>query len=400
MFCTSVHKGGAVKISIGNPVKGEDFFDREKEQRTMWRHLERDHILLLAPRRIGKTSLMYRLYETAHAQGFQSTICSFASCDSELACMQELYKAVTDEHRIDQKMKERLMDQLKKVKGVKFAGVGIEWDPSSQTTWQVLGEALTNALQQTETSWLICVDEVPVFVLKLLEQEDGRAKARSFLYWFRDLRQKHHEKVRWILAGSIGMDTVASRLKISDTINDLAPFPLGAFDDTTAHMFLNELSASYEITLEEAVRQHMIERIGWPVPYYLQLMLSQLLDMHGEQSTPTIDDVDHAFENLLSPSYKVHFDYWKQRLTDELNHPDAEYATHLLNHACKDASGVSKATLSQALEAKISDPNKKNETLVYLLDVLENDGYLVFNNDRYQFRLAWLREYWQRRVAL
>ncbi|MDQ3773238.1 MAG: hypothetical protein M3461_02095 [Pseudomonadota bacterium] len=42
----------------GPVVRGEDFFDREHEQARFWRDLETDNLLLLAPRRVGKTSLM------------------------------------------------------------------------------------------------------------------------------------------------------------------------------------------------------------------------------------------------------------------------------------------------------------------------------------------------------
>ena len=42
---------------IGKPAEGEDFFDRERELRQVWDRLETDNVLLLAARRVGKTSL-------------------------------------------------------------------------------------------------------------------------------------------------------------------------------------------------------------------------------------------------------------------------------------------------------------------------------------------------------
>lgn len=54
-----------MKLTIGNPVVGDDFFDRELEQRQIWRKLESNHLLMLAPRRIGKTSLIYRLCQSS-----------------------------------------------------------------------------------------------------------------------------------------------------------------------------------------------------------------------------------------------------------------------------------------------------------------------------------------------
>lgn len=43
----------------GQPVVGDDLFGRDYELKTLWERLERgEHVLLLAPRRVGKTSLM------------------------------------------------------------------------------------------------------------------------------------------------------------------------------------------------------------------------------------------------------------------------------------------------------------------------------------------------------
>lgn len=63
-----------VAIKVGSPVRGEDFFDREREQRRLWQHLATDHVLLLAPRRVGKTSLMLKLADDAAAKGFEGTL--------------------------------------------------------------------------------------------------------------------------------------------------------------------------------------------------------------------------------------------------------------------------------------------------------------------------------------
>ncbi len=46
-----------LKNAIGKPVRGDSFFDREAEQRQLWRILDADDILLLAPRRVGKHHL-------------------------------------------------------------------------------------------------------------------------------------------------------------------------------------------------------------------------------------------------------------------------------------------------------------------------------------------------------
>ena len=47
---------------IGQPVAGDDLYGREYELDRLWEQLEQgEHILMLAPRRVGKTSLMLEL---------------------------------------------------------------------------------------------------------------------------------------------------------------------------------------------------------------------------------------------------------------------------------------------------------------------------------------------------
>ncbi|MCI5146150.1 MAG: hypothetical protein D3923_11630 [Candidatus Electrothrix sp. AR3] len=82
-----------------------------------------------------------------------------------------------------------------------------------------------------------------------------------------------------------------------------------------------------------------------------------------------------------------------------MGNPDDGHAVRVLNAVCRNQTGASRSVLSQILQERIKEPEQREETLRYLLDVLENDGYLICMGDRYQFRLEWLREYWLRRVA-
>ncbi len=52
-----------MKIVTVNAVRGEDFFNRERELDEIWSTLQGDSILLAAPRRVGKTSIMLHLID-------------------------------------------------------------------------------------------------------------------------------------------------------------------------------------------------------------------------------------------------------------------------------------------------------------------------------------------------
>lgn len=386
-----------MKLTIGNPVKGDDFFDREAEQKKLWRQLETDNVLMLAPRRIGKTSLIFRLCETAEQHRFSAVYCSFAGCDSERDCVHTLFKALHALQTIGQKNAAFFAG----IRSIKLGAVGIEWHSDAADNWRQAGEEITKALSASEDQWLVCIDELPVFVVKLLQQgEEGRQRARTFLYWLRDLRQANFERVRWLMAGSVGLDTVAARLRIADAINDLPPFPLDAFSVDCAHRFLDKLAASYTMPLAAKVRDRMVESVGWPVPYYLQLLFSQLRDAFDESGlAPDLASVDTAFEKLLGPGYRGHFDYWRQRLDDELGQPEAGHAMRLLARICRDHNGLDATALGLILHDAIADDSERDRALRYLLNVLESDGYIAHRGERYSFRLEWLRRFWQREYA-
>ena len=389
-----------MRTVIGSPVEGEDFFDRERERRLMWRRLDSDSLLLLAPRRIGKTSLMRKLCAEAAGHDFHAFSLSFAACPDELACVRELSRALAEAApTLVDAVQTRLKALLPSVKSLKFGPLGIELMQGESPDWRTLGEALARAIGELDGRWLISVDEVPVFLLGLLKRDDGLARVRGFLYWWRDLRQQHHGSIRWILAGSIGLDTVAARHGIGDTVNDLIPTPLGAFDLDTADRFLCALADTAGIKLGKPTRKAMIDALGWPVPYYLQILFGQLQERIDDGARPDPALIDGILDDLLSPTHKGYFDYWRQRLNDELGSPEAAQAVHLLNHCARDPDGVRRDTLSQALGEQIQGPDQREERLRYLLDVLESDGYLVETDGRWRFRLGLLRRYWLKRVA-
>lgn len=386
-----------MKISVGNPVEGDDFFDREQEQVRAWRKLDGSHLLMLAPRRIGKTSLILRLCATARQHSRYAVHCSFAKCESESDCIRELFNALATQQSIAQRTKALFAS----LKSVKLGELGIEWHAASPEKWREAGEELGKALSDGNDDWLVCIDELPVFIINLLQQgEEGRRKARAFLYWLRDLRQTHYRRVKWLLAGSIGLDTLAARLGLSDTINDLEPFPLDAFSEDSAKRFLGELANSYNIQLDEGLRGNVVRRVGWPVPYYLQLMFEHLREESEESGrAPDAAMVERVFEKLLGMGYRNHFDYWRQRLDEELGQPEAGQAVKILSQICRSPAGDGRDNLAQVLGTVISDGEARDKTLNYLLEVLVSDGYLIERNGRYAFRLEWLRVYWQRRFA-
>jgi len=393
-----------IQNAVGRPVQGEDFFDRITEVAEIWARLETDDILLLAPRRVGKTSLMYRLRDTAGERERRALYFSVADANNELAFARKLLAEIA---RHDPK--KTVLKALKKspisrffgkVKKFGIASVELELKDDAQANWALVGESIVSAVGGTGSRWLILVDELPIFILALLRADTSGMRARDFLNWFRTLRQ-HAEigkNVRWLLAGSIGLDTVARRMNLGDTINDLYLYTdFGAFSRKAACALLDQLAVSYSMILNDNVKNRICDRMGWLIPFHLQMCFADLsaLRPRGE---PSVDDVDVVYENLLSPSKKSYFDFWRQRLHEELGAPDDGRAVNILNAIAADDAGASRPTLSGVLSPELSDATAREQQLIYLVDVLISDGYIVRVEDRYHFRSVLLRDYWRRNV--
>jgi uncharacterized protein len=379
-----------IRNSIGCPVEGQNFFNRDDEQALLWQRLESDHILLLAPRRVGKTSLLYRLEATAEQHNFKPIFVSVASHSTEVAFLRALIEAVAVPGRFGRRLVNRASKLLERIKSLSVSEVSVELEAQA---WQDIGEEFLQMLQASKQRCLVMLDELPIFVLNLLRAH-GRERVRLFLNWFRHVRLDRQARlaVRWLICGSIGLDTVTQRERLGDTINDLAIARLDAFSPPHARSLLLELARNYEIELRADVYEHMLDKIGWLIPYHLQLLFSAVRDLGVE--TPSIETVDCAYAGLLANHHKGYFDPWYQRLRDELGPVDEAYALALLEAAANDSSGVPTKTLHELLRSR----GATHELTRYLLDVLINDGYLVMNEERWRFRSRLLRDYWRSMV--
>ena len=176
----------------GAVAEGADIFNLTSEMAKFWRDLDTDNLLLPAPRRVGKTSLMRRMAAESAAHGFTTIFVDVSDCADELRFVQRLYSEILDsssgDHlwkRISESAFGKTVQRIQKMGG---AGFSLEFAPDA-TSWARLGEELADALSRLEQRWLIQIDELPVFVLKLLDQGTPaeRTRVREFLYWMRRL---------------------------------------------------------------------------------------------------------------------------------------------------------------------------------------------------------------------
>lgn len=190
----------------GKPAEGDDFFDRERETRRLWERIDTDNVLLLAPRRVGKTSLMFRLRDGAEREGFHAAYVRVADVTTEIGFVERLYEAAQKlapaKKAIRHIAKGPLGRSLRRIEKLGLFSISIALGESAETQWQALGGAL-----------------------------------------------------------SAGLDSVTKRMRFGDTINDLYLFTdFGAFTPEVADQLLDALGKTYDLPLATEVKAHIRER--------------------------------------------------------------------------------------------------------------------------------------------
>ena len=192
---------------------------------------------------------------------------------------------------------------------------------------------------------------------------------------------------------SIGLDAVARRHVLSDTINDLRSWTLGPFDADTADSFVAELADAYEWVMAPAVRTRILAEIEWLIPHHLQGVMSELMHQpHGG-----IVDERHvvaAIEALIGR--RNYFNSWDERLTPSLGTPHDGHARVILRQCARDPRGAIGASVNAAMADEIADARTRATAIAELRDVLSHDGYLVEDGERLRFRSSILRRFWAR----
>lgn len=417
----------------GTPVEGENFFGRQREVQRLLELLQQHDVLLLGARRIGKTSIARAILKalgdvdardvdasgTTEAIGDSAWLgieVNVASCPDEKAFVEKLARAVAQNTQPTFQnplggLKDWLAQQFGRIDAVAVGGVRINLGASGQGDWCQLANQTLERMGAASGRWLIFIDELPIFLYNILNADPshGVQRVRRFLDWFRnDVRALPAcRNIRWLLCGSVGLDTLVQREGMADTINSLKHEMLAPFEEAEALAMLKKLAHRYEFSLSDEDLQALINAVHWPQPYYLQVLFHHLRRSFGEHPEwPMQRLIDSAMDAAVQPGADNDFHHWEQRLQMQLGSIDGAHAQALLTLAAQSQAGYRAESLFVALQARMPDENDdvQRAKFVALRDILLRDAYWAQSESsdgrRYAFRLELLRRWWHRRGQL
>jgi hypothetical protein len=271
-----------------------------------------------------------------------------------------------------------------------------------QPRWQTSGEELFDAIARIPETVVLILDEFAIMIDGMAHLDAHREDARLLLRWLRHFRQSPRIKnVRFLVAGSIGIGNVLSNLGESASMNDFEHLKLQPFTDPVADQFLQALSESHDVPLSAAARKKVLQLIGTQVPYFLQIMFSEIAKASNERGiVPTPAAVQALYhDKVLGMDCKPYFDHYYGRMREHYDEQDEKAAKALLR-ILSNLGAVRRETCYQIYrkEREGADIERFN----CLMGNLENDFYVGFNSQQnaYQFSCKLLRDWWLRHYGM
>ena len=384
-------------------MSGDDFFGRDRELQVLEARVrDRNHVLLTGQRRMGKTSIARELGRRLEGKGwvFLFTDIEGATCAEDVVASvaEAVHPVRSISSRIVTGMRRWISESVEEVSALDF-GVKIRAG-LNEGSWRTFGKKLLGECATHDKPVLLVLDELPIFLKRMLREPGGERRIDEFLSWLRGaLQAVGGGSLSLIVSGSIGLRPLVHRLGIPDRINYLDSVRIGPWDRETSVKCFRRLAASHDLRVEEGVAEAVYDALGIGIPHQVQSFFARLWDfavMHGRGSV-TVASVGEVYEKeLLGPRGQSDLAHYETRLMDGLGEGNYSIAMEILAEAATQGvfAPAARSCLGQ-LYAKVLDnvPGRITDTL----EILVHDGYLEAGEDGHRFPSRLLKDWWSAR---
>lgn len=386
-----------MNITIGPPVTSDDFFDREELIESIWDILHSQSILLAAPRRVGKSSIMLKLFREP-PPGFDVLWLDGENYDTPGDLVADL---AVQAGKLRGNLKAFFGSLLPGIEELEIWEVKLKLRKQLSGSWRTEGEEVVRKALKQDTKLLLIIDELPMLLHKLITAsgESGTKTAQDLLDWLRHLRQAPEflTQVRQVVGGSIGLPRIAAMIGSSHRINDLQPLEVGAFERPRARELAKLLLKSRGVKLPDQTMEAFLDQIGAPLPIFIQIMASAVAAEARRRGQPADAELIRTCyeQRALGPEFRGCFEDYYERLNRYYSPEEARIARTLLRELAITKTSLSKASLLGVYRKELgetADPSKFDLLLTWLSD----DFYLEEAPDgRVQFKSTWMRDWWR-----
>ena len=381
---------------VGQVAMGDNFYNREFELEDIWDVIQKGgHVLLSAPRRVGKTSIMRKI-EDEPKDGYIVMYIDTESADGENEFWAKLYHAITEEEFVNkiQTQAQNLWESIKNIRLKKVTAAGVEFDEARVTDFEHSFKKIIESLDGN-IKLIIMLDEFAQTVENIIKYEDEK-NALSLLKAHHTLRmdKKRFPNINFIYAGSIGLESVVRKINGTKYINDLTGVKISPLEFEDAKNFIDELLTTQKFKMDDMQKKYFLDKIEWLIPFYIQLILDEIRKLYRQNPNLTSSMIDEAIENAIG--HRNYFDHWQIKLKEAFDKNSYLFAKEVLNTICENDIIISSEIFNLITKHSLDDDDAKEiiHSLVY-------DGYINNNDDikKYRFNSPILRMWWCKNVT-
>ena len=373
----------------------------------LWDQLAGNNLLLIAPRRFGKTGVMRHVLKKPRP-GYHVVYIEVEAISTPESFAAELIAALLANDKV-----RSILSNIKKlpleivnfvtnrVEEVDVEGVKIKLKQALGDSWQTTTRKLLLEMEKTTETPIFIIDEFPQFIDNI-SRSQGEDQAKSFLSWFRSLRMRQKDELRrfrFILGGSTGIDVILRRLRASDKLNDCFRLPVEPVSRKDGERIIEGLAQRYELDFTEEAIESFFELIGTPVPYFIHLFVSQIIldpTMKGKPLTP--QDLQKVYRlRVVGPSCRSYFDYFRQRL-ERYGVPGERAAIAVLREIAEAPKGRISDSALYEIYRKARKKGASDVEFREIMADLECDWYVSLDTatNEYFFLIQIMKAWWNR----
>ena len=384
-----------MKIIIGPAAEGDFYFARPYLEDQFWKKLNESHNLsIAAPRRVGKSSFMLDLLKN-DKEGYFCIYIITESINEPNEFFKKIYKTLLGTLNRGGKFKQFFEDVFKRLEIRKISMTEIEFGKNEIDYYEEI-LLLCREVKENEVRIVLMIDEFSQ-TLENIITDQSREIARNFLHQCRELRQNLDvkSKINFVYTGSIGLGNLVLSIDEPRSITDLGHFNIPPLSNQEAKSLITQIIDTDPIRFEEKDREYFVKKMNWLLPYFIQVMMSEMDGICKEEVTQTITKpiIDKAFERALDN--RSYFEHWLARLRSIFKGTDFSFAKEVLKIAAIN-NGIDYYQLQDAT-------TKFNiEDTVPLVNILQHDGYLVRDeqNRTYRFNSPLLQAWWLKNIVI
>ena len=395
-----------MRSATGRWVSGSDFFDREPELRILEQRVcEGNHVLLTGQRRMGKTSITRELGRRLTTTGgwvALFTDVGDATCPEDVIA--DVARAAHPILPIRSLLGRAAIVAPRAVGAIEEVGAsGFRLKIRAGLdagNWRSHGERLFRGCAKHDKRVLLVIDELPIFLKRMLRAEDGVTRVEGFLSWLRGVLQGlGGDSPVLIVSGSIGLMPLVQRLGIPDRVNYLDPFRLGPWSREASIECFARLAKSTSLAVDDGVAGAVYDALGIGIPHHVQSFFARLRDFAAMENRDrvTVADVDKVYRTgLLGPSGQNDLAHYETRLGDALDEESRSIAMEMLAEAATQGvlTAGARVRLGELYSRVVGDAHAR---ITEILDLLVHDGFLEATGGDHGFPSRLLRDWWAAR---